>query len=141
MGDGHLYERGAELDMLRSAWARAGAGRGGLIIVEGAAGNGKSTLLAATAEEAAASGLRVLRARGSELERGLAFGVVRQLFELVLAVATPAGRADLLAGAAAAAERVLAPDSLGAAPVSAAESRSEERRVGKECRSRWSPYD
>jgi DNA-binding CsgD family transcriptional regulator len=122
MGDGHLYERGAELDLLRSAWARAGAGRGALVMVEGAAGNGKSTLLAATAEEAAASGLRVLRARGSELERGLAFGVVRQLFELVLAVATPAGRADLLAGAASAAERVLAPDSLGAAPVSAAES-------------------
>ena len=25
-------------------------------------------------------------------------------------------------------------------PLTAAELRSEERRVGKECRSRWSPY-
>ena len=119
---GQLYERGPELDLLRSAWARAGAGRGGLIMVEGAAGHGKSTLLAATAEEASASGLRVLRARGSELERGLAFGVVRQLFELVLAAANPAWRADLLAGAAAAAERVLAPDGPGVAAESATDS-------------------
>ena len=28
----------------------------------------------------------------------------------------------------------------GDAPTSAAPTRSEERRVGKECRSRWSPY-
>jgi DNA-binding CsgD family transcriptional regulator len=122
MGDGHLYERGAELGMLRSEWARAGAGRGGLIMVESAAGNGKSTLLAATAEQAAASGLKVLRARGSELERGLAFGVVRQLFETVVNTAPPARRAELLAGAAAPAERVLALDSVRDAPVAAADS-------------------
>ena len=58
----------------------------------------------------------------SELERGLAFGVVRQLFELVLAAANPAWRADLLAGAAAAAERVLAPDGPGVAAESATDS-------------------
>ena len=29
---------------------------------------------------------------------------------------------------------------LGAVGVERARSRSEERRVGKECRSRWSPY-
>jgi len=122
MGDGHLYERLAELGMLRSEWARAGAGRGGLIMVESAAGNGKSTLLAATAEQAAASGLKVLRARGSELERGLAFGVVRQLFETVVTTAPPARRAELLAGAAAPAERVLTLDSVRAAQVAAADS-------------------
>ena len=108
--------------MLRSAWALATAGRGGLVMVESAAGNGKSTLLAATAEEAAARGLRVLRARGSELERGLAFGVVRQLFETVVTTAPPARRAELLAGAAAPAERVLALDSVRDAPVAAADS-------------------
>ena len=117
----HLYERGAELDALRSASAQARAGYGGLVMVEGAAGNGKSALLAATAEEAAAGGLRVLSARGSELERGLAFGVIRQLFEMVVAAATPAERADLLAGAAAPAERVLASGSLRDARGSAAE--------------------
>jgi predicted ATPase len=115
-----LYERGPELDALRSASAQARAGCGGLVMVEGAAGNGKSALLAATAEEAATAGLRVLRARGSELERGLAFGVVRQLFETVVAAVTPAERADLLAGAAAPAERVLALDGFRDTPGSAA---------------------
>jgi DNA-binding CsgD family transcriptional regulator len=108
LDSGHLYEREAELDVLRSAWARARAEHGGLVMVEGAAGNGKSALLAVAAREAAVSGLRVLRARGSELERGLGFGVVRQLFETLVAAAPPADRAGLLAGAAAPAERVLA---------------------------------
>ena len=31
-------------------------------------------------------------------------------------------------------------DTLTGEPQSASNSRSEERRVGKECRSRWSPY-
>ena len=31
-------------------------------------------------------------------------------------------------------------DVVGQAPVVAVQIRSEERRVGKECRSRWSPY-
>src|SRR5256885_6637195 len=33
-----------------------------------------------------------------------------------------------------------ATDSIGASTTSSATVRSEERRVGKECRSRWSPY-
>ena len=55
-----------------------------------------------------AAGLRILRARGGELEREFAFGVVRQLIEPVLV-----GREDaLFAGAAAAARPVfdLRPD-------------------------------
>jgi DNA-binding CsgD family transcriptional regulator len=115
-----LYERETELGMLRSAWAQAEAGRGGFVVVEGAAGNGKSVLVAATAAEAAASGLVVLRARGTELERGLGFGVVRQLFETMVAAAPPARRAELLAGSAAPAERVLALDSVRDAPAAAA---------------------
>src|SRR2546428_1671267 len=35
---------------------------------------------------------------------------------------------------------VLSFDTLGAGGVYVLEMRSEERRVGKECRSRWSPY-
>jgi DNA-binding CsgD family transcriptional regulator len=106
----HLYERDAELDLLRSARTQAATGRGGLVMVEGAAGNGKSALLALAADQAAASGLRVQRARGSELERGLAFGVIRQLFQTVVAAATPAERVGLLGGAAAPARRVLGLD-------------------------------
>src|SRR2546421_6520612 len=37
-------------------------------------------------------------------------------------------------------ERLVAGDDHVRAPHLAAEPRSEERRVGKECRSRWSPY-
>ena len=40
--------------------------------------------------------MRVLRSRGTELERDFAFGVVRQLFEPPLAEASELERADLL---------------------------------------------
>ena len=49
----------------------------------------------------------MLRARGSELESGFAFGVVRQLFERRLAAAGEGERAALLAGPAAAARPLL----------------------------------
>jgi hypothetical protein len=78
-----LLEREVELAALGSALESAREGGGRLIVVEGAAGNGESALLAASVEQAGRYGLRVLRARGSELERGLAFGAVRQLFEPV----------------------------------------------------------
>src|SRR4030095_8329815 len=45
-------------------------------------------------------GMRVLRARGTELERDFAFGVVRQLFEPPLAEASELERTDLLPAAA-----------------------------------------
>jgi hypothetical protein len=50
--------------------------------------------------EAEHVGLRVLGARGSELEREFADGMVRQLFEPILAAASEAMRDELLAGAA-----------------------------------------
>ncbi len=96
-----LLERGAELEELASAAADAVAGHGGLVVVEGPAGNGKSALLGAAVDEAEAAGLHVLRARGGELERDLAFGAIRQLFEVELHRAAPDERAELLAGAAA----------------------------------------
>jgi predicted ATPase len=43
----------------------------------------------------------VVAARGGELEQGFAFGIVRQLFEPLLARASDADRADLMTGAAA----------------------------------------
>ena len=51
--------------------------------------------------------LRVLAARGGELEQEFPFGVVRQLFELPLAEAAGAQRSDLLEGAAGVAARLL----------------------------------
>src|SRR5512133_3360196 len=50
---------------------------------------------------AAGRGLRSLAARGGELERDFAYGVVRQLFEAPVAAAAPATRQSWLQGAAA----------------------------------------
>jgi DNA-binding CsgD family transcriptional regulator len=80
---------------------------GGVLVIEGGAGIGKTSLLAAAAERAAELGQEVLRARGSELEAGFAFGVVRQLFERRLALAPANERRALLAGPASAAKAVL----------------------------------
>jgi DNA-binding CsgD family transcriptional regulator len=95
-----LLERNAELARIESALAKARSGRGTFVVVEGPAGIGKTALLAAARTAAAEGGMRVLRSRGTELERDFAFGVVRQLFEPPLAEASELERADLLEAAA-----------------------------------------
>ena len=76
-----LLERERELSTLRTLTAGAAAGDCGLLVIEGPAGIGKTRLVAEARREAAAAGVRVLGARGGELEQELAFGIVRQLFE------------------------------------------------------------
>ena len=95
-----LLERSEELARIESAFAEARSGRGVFLVLEGPAGIGKTALLAAARTAAAESGMRVLRARGTELERDFAFGVARQLFEPSLVDASEHERADLLHGAA-----------------------------------------
>src|SRR6478609_11154282 len=97
---GPLLERSDELARIESALAEARTGRGTFVVIEGPAGIGKTALLAAARSAAADGGMRVLRSRGTELERDFAFGVVRQLFEPVLAEAAAGERADWLQGAA-----------------------------------------
>ncbi len=76
-----LLERSRELAILRAAVDRAAAaGEGASVVIEGIAGIGKTRLIGAASEMAAAQGLRVLSGRGAELEHDLAFGGVRQLF-------------------------------------------------------------
>ncbi|MDA0160868.1 AAA family ATPase [Solirubrobacter ginsenosidimutans] len=94
-----LLERHDELSVLRALAGAASQGHPGLLVIEGPAAIGKSRLLAEARREARAAGVTVLSARAGELERGLAFGVVRQLFEG--AVSEP-----WFAGAAAAAREV-----------------------------------
>ncbi|MGH3782467.1 MAG: BTAD domain-containing putative transcriptional regulator, partial [Pseudonocardiaceae bacterium] len=98
--DLELLERERELQALDGRIAAAGRGSGQLVTVEGAAGVGKTRLLAAARIQAQRRGMRVLAARGSALEREFAYGVVRQLFEPVLAGADSAERNNLFAGAA-----------------------------------------
>ncbi len=112
-----FVERESEVERLTRLATAARAGEARVVLVEGAPGVGKTRLLNALREQAAADGMLVLSARSSELERLFSFGVVRQWFEGVLAA--PGERAKALAGAAAPAETLFggAPDS-GAADVS-----------------------
>ncbi|BEP11788.1 AAA family ATPase [Acidothermaceae bacterium B102] len=105
-----LLEREAQLDTLDAVWKSVPHRSGRVVVVEGAAGHGKSALLAESLDNAASNGLRVLRARGSELERGQAFGAIRQLFEQAVGRLTPDERAEVFAGAAAPAAHVVAPE-------------------------------
>ena len=106
-GESVLVERDEELAVLDRLLADALAGEPVLAFVEGPAGIGKSRLLAAAREKAGAAGVRVLAARGSDLERELPFGVVRQLFDPLLA--DPEARERWLTGSARPAARVFAP--------------------------------
>ncbi|MDX8150597.1 AAA family ATPase [Patulibacter brassicae] len=81
VGDRGLLERERELGALATAVDAAAAGDGRALLVLAGAGLGKTALTDATAALAASAGLRVLRARGAEVERGFAFGVARQLLE------------------------------------------------------------
>lgn len=95
-----LLEREPELAAIADALRLAADGRGQLVVVEGAAGLGKSRLLDAALELGRGRGLGALRARGSELEREFAFGVVCQLFEPCVASVDAEERERLFAGAA-----------------------------------------
>jgi DNA-binding CsgD family transcriptional regulator/tetratricopeptide (TPR) repeat protein len=99
--DDALSGRSSELALLDGLVGSTAAGIGRTAVIEGAPGIGKSSLLAQLRIRADAAGLRVLTARGSELEQGFPFGVVRQLFEAALR--DPVVRARWTAGAAAAA--------------------------------------
>ena len=96
---GGLHERERELAAVEALLER----RGRVLLVEGRSGIGKTSLVEAACARADELGHEVVRARGSELESGFAFGVVRQLFERRLAGAGRDDRAALLAGPAAAA--------------------------------------
>ncbi len=105
-----LVEREAELDVIATLAGRLADGRGGVLVIEGRSGIGKTSVLAALREATQAVGARVLSARCDELERGYAYGVMRQLLEPVVAE-----RHGELAGAAA-----LATASLGLGPAASA---------------------
>src|SRR4051794_5139757 len=86
-----LLERDDELSALRTLARAAAGGRAGLLVVEGPAGIGKTLLLREARDAVVDAGVRVLGARGGELEQELAFGVVRQLFEAVVSASSLEG--------------------------------------------------
>ena len=110
---GGLLEREQELGALRGALDRAVAGDGTLVLIEGPAGAGKTELLREGRAAAERAGMTTLTARGSELERPFAFGVVRQLLEPIIS-GRPAS-SEVFAGAAAPATRLFELDERPAA--------------------------
>jgi DNA-binding CsgD family transcriptional regulator len=111
-----LLERELELEALGSCVAGALGGSGRLVVVEGEPGIGKTELVRAARDEATREGMRVLTCHGSELERELPLGLVRQLFEPALRDASESERAELLAGAAAPAGAIVAAGDLSERP-------------------------
>src|SRR5215831_20225297 len=105
-----LLEREAELDVLAALVAQAAGGDGRVGLIEGPPGIGKTRLVAAARQLAAEAGMRCLSARGSPMERAFPFGVVRQLFEPVLAVGA-GQRSKVFTGPASRVERMLAGES------------------------------
>ncbi len=103
-----LLERSAELAAAAEAIGEVAGGRGRLVVFDGVAGIGKTRLLAQLRRLPGAGGFQVLSARGSDLERHFAFGIVRQLFEPVVMMSGDGERRRLLSGAARGAEPVFA---------------------------------
>ena len=103
-GRSALLERERELGSLAALIREARGGSARVALIEGRAGIGKTQLVAEARRLAVEAGVRTLSARGGELEREFAFGVVRQLFEPPLREAGTRGR--LLAGAADAARPI-----------------------------------
>lgn len=88
-----LIEREVELATLNAYHADAAGGGGSVVLVTGAAGTGKTTLLQAFTEQVARAGGLVLTAAGVRAESTLPMGLLTELF-----AALPASAAGRFAG-------------------------------------------
>jgi hypothetical protein len=102
-----LLHRGQELCEIEGCIARAAAGTGAALLIEGPAGVGKSALLQAARQSASTAGFEVLSARGGELEQAAAWAIVRELLDAATARLPTNDREALLGGPAAPAAVVL----------------------------------
>ncbi|WP_330269476.1 helix-turn-helix transcriptional regulator [Streptomyces griseorubiginosus] len=102
-----LLDRDEDVALLRQGVSDALSGSHGFLAISAPAGLGKSRLLKEAGTLAREAGLRVLSARGSELEREYSLGLVQQLYEPLLHSCDPADRDRWLADAARPAGSVL----------------------------------
>ena len=99
-GSAPLLERQQELGAITSALHGARAGAGSIVMVEAAAGLGKTRLIAEAILAAHVLQMQAITGAGRELERDFAYGVALQLFEAPVARAADTRRARLLTGSA-----------------------------------------
>ncbi|MBF6169847.1 helix-turn-helix transcriptional regulator [Nocardia blacklockiae] len=85
-----LVGRVAQVRTLESGFETARAGASAALCVTGEPGIGKTRLLREAVSRAEALGFRVLGGRGTELERGIPYGVVIDAFDHALAALPPA---------------------------------------------------
>ncbi len=104
---GALLERDPEIRALTGVLRDLNGTGGRVVLIEGNAGTGKSSLLSEAVASARGSDVEVVRARGGELEREQPYGLLRQLFEPLMRRVDQRTRDELLSGAAAPAARVL----------------------------------
>ena len=104
-----LVEREQALAAIDELIDAAASGDGSVVAIAGAAGVGKTSLLARARDRALGSQLEVASARGSELERDFPFGIVRQLLEGPVARLTAPERRERFTGAAQLAAPLVAP--------------------------------
>lgn len=90
--DAMLWERETEVALVRTALRGADEGRPALLLLTGPLGIGRTALLQHLPELVAGEDVRVLRANAAPMEADFAFGVVRQLFDSLLAGAPEAAR-------------------------------------------------
>jgi DNA-binding CsgD family transcriptional regulator len=95
-----LLDREPELALIEGWLSGARDGRGGLALVLGGAGLGKTVLLERAVALAQSNGMLALTARAGELEREMPFGVARQLFATVVRALGPEERRAVMIGAA-----------------------------------------
>ena len=102
-----LLDRDAELGALERRLSAIRAGEGRVVVIEGPAGIGKSSLLAAVARSAGEAGMTVAGARGGPLEQDAVWGTARHMLE---PLRSRPDWSELNGGAAALSRRVLDPE-------------------------------
>jgi oligopeptide transport system substrate-binding protein len=89
-----LVGREHELGLLQECWQRAGAGQGGVVLISGEAGVGKTRLVEEFASRIRWQGVRVLWGRCYEFERLLPYQPISEALRAVLPTLTTAELAD-----------------------------------------------
>src|SRR6202161_2892016 len=98
LGSAQMLERDEQLQMADSALRTAERGGGVVVVLGGAGGKGKTSLLAAIERRAQHRGLTCLWAAAGERERDLEWSVVRSLVANAVEALSDVSRAELERG-------------------------------------------